>query len=124
MGDYMNPPPPPSIVIVQKDAGGEFYSYLLQTKKYIKTNQKIALISCRSACTMALSLKNVCVYPHSVLAFHAAYYEDTKEIANVETQMIFSLYPAKVRARLGKLERDFKTLSGKELIDMGIRSCL
>lgn len=123
MSDYMNPPPLPSVVIVQNDVGGEFYSYLLQTEKYRKTNQKIVLISCRSACTMALSLKNVCVYPHSVLAFHAAYYEDSKEIAKRETNYIFSMYPKKVQERLSSLEKDFKKLSGSELIKLGVKAC-
>lgn len=123
MSDYMNPPPPPSIVVVQKDFGGEFYSYLLQTEKYRKTNQKIALIRCSSACTMALSLENVCVYPHSVLAFHAAYYEDSKHIAKRETNYIFGMYPKKVQEKLGSLEKDFKFLNGRQLIDLGIKAC-
>ena len=72
---------------------------------------------------MALSLNNVCVFPNSILGFHAAYYEDTKKIADTETRILLSMYPTKVRNKLGELGRDMKMLSGRELIDMGVRSC-
>jgi hypothetical protein len=117
------PPSPPALVTIIDDSGGGFYEYMVKMHKYRMNGTKVALINCRSACTMALSLPNVCVYPRSVLKFHAAYYEDTKEIAERETKMLLQMYPEKVRQKLGSLDREFKTLTGKQLIQLGISSC-
>ena len=125
--DFFNPQliqhTPPAIVTIVDDAGGEFYEYMVRMNKYRTSGAQVALIKCRSACTMALSLPNVCVYPHSVLKFHAAYYEDSKHIAERETKILFNMYPVAVQQKLGSLEREFKTLTGKQLIQLGVRSC-
>ena len=121
--EYFNSPYPPAVVTIVDDSGGEFQEYLIRMHKYRLNGTKVALVNCRSACTMALSLPNVCVYPHSVLKFHAAYYEDTKQIAERETKIIFQMYPVAVRQKLGSLEREFKTLTGKQLIQLGVSSC-
>lgn len=121
--DYFNPPHPPAYVTIVDDVGGEFYEYLIRMHKYRLNGTRVALIKCHSACTMALSLPHVCVYPHSVLKFHAAYYEDSKEIAKRETKILFDMYPIAVQQKLGSLEKEFKTLTGKQLIQLGVRSC-
>ena len=43
-----------------------------------QTNREVQLHECRSACTMALGLPNVCVFPDSLLKFHQAYNWETK----------------------------------------------
>jgi hypothetical protein len=77
---YLHPPPSPAPVVVQKDVGGLVSDYKAVTEMYRRQNREVKLHECRSACTLALSLPNVCVYPSSVLKFHAAYHRDTKQM--------------------------------------------
>jgi hypothetical protein len=72
---------------------------------------------------MALSLPNVCVYPGSTLKFHFAYDPRNRQSNPQVSQQLFDSYPAAVRARLGTLTRNYKVLSGSELIKLGIRDC-
>jgi hypothetical protein len=119
---YLYPPPPPVPAVIV-DGGGLVDKYLRQTAYYRSTGQELRLVNCRSACTMALSLPNSCVYPHSVLKFHAAYDANTKAIDYGWTNRLMSMYPIRVQQRLGSLERNYKTLRGSELIKLGIRRC-
>lgn len=119
---YLYPPPPPTPAIIV-DGGGLVEEYLRQTKVYAATGQELRLLKCRSACTMAVSLPNACVYPRSVLKFHAAYNLDTKVIDDAWTQRLWSMYPESIRQRLGSLIRNYKVLTGKELIALGMRRC-
>lgn len=120
--DYLSTPPidRPAIIV---DGGGLVTEYLRQTEYYRRTGQELRLLNCRSACTMALSLPNACVYPHSVLKFHAAYDANTKQIDQSWTQRLMGMYPAAVQQRLGTLERHYKTLRGTELMRLGVRRC-
>jgi hypothetical protein len=122
---YLHPPPSPNLpVVVQKDFGGLVSEYRAMTELYRRQNREVRLHECRSACTLALSLPNVCVYPSSVLRFHSAYHRDTKQIdANVSRELL-AAYPPAVRARLGNhLTRNYRSLSGAELIGLGVRDC-
>jgi hypothetical protein len=120
---YLDPPPLPAAVIVTKDVGGYVDQYRTMTELYRVQDREVRLHECRSACTLALSLPNVCVYPDSLVKFHAAYDPRNKAINWDETQKLFSTYPAPVRARLGTLTREYKVLSGAELIALGVRDC-
>jgi hypothetical protein len=62
----------PAPVIVMK-VGGFVPDYQSQTANYRASEHEVRLHECRSACTRALGLPNVCVYPGSVLKFHLAY---------------------------------------------------
>ena len=120
---YLSPPPAPAPVVVVKDVGGLVTDYQAQTQIYRAQGREVRLMECRSACTMALSLPNVCVYPWSVLKFHTAYNQNTKEIDAGVSSELFNSYPDAVRARLGYLTRNYRNLSGEELISLGIRDC-
>lgn len=120
---YLHPPPSPAPVVVQKDIGGLVSDYKAVTEMYRRQNREVKLHECRSACTLALSLPNVCVYPSSVLKFHAAYHRDTKQMDAGVSAELFSAYPPAVRARLGYLTREYRSLSGRELISLGVRDC-
>jgi hypothetical protein len=120
---YLQPPPSPAPVVVVKDVGGYVNEYAAQTEVYRQTNREVRLHECRSACTMALSLPNVCVYPDSILKFHQAY-DPRNHAANLNvSQQLFETYPPAVRARLGTLTRDYHVLRGSELIALGVRDC-
>ena len=122
---YLHPPPSPNIpVVVHKDFGGLVSEYKAMTEVYRRQNREVRLHECRSACTLALSLPNVCVYPQSVLRFHSAYHRDTKQVDPQISAELLSHYPPAVRERLGNhLTRHYRSLSGQELIDLGVRDC-
>jgi hypothetical protein len=120
---YLNPPPAPAPVVVYKDVGGLVSEYEAQTEIYRRENREVRLHECRSACTMALSLPNVCVYPHSLLKFHQAYNALNKETDLGVSAALFVSYPSAVQARLGNLTRQYRVLTGAELIELGVRNC-
>ncbi len=120
---YLLPPPLPAPVIVTKDVGGFVSEYQARTEEYRKENREVRLHECRSACTLALSLPNVCVYPNSILKFHLAYNARDHISDYGVSAELFNSYPDAVRARLGALTREYKIISGAELIQLGIRDC-
>jgi hypothetical protein len=110
-------------VVVYKDVGGLVTDYQAQTELYRREGREVRLHECRSACTLALSLPNVCVYPDSLVKFHLAYNAiDRQTDAGVSAEL-FRSYPAAVQERLGYLTRQYKVLTGSELISLGIRNC-
>jgi hypothetical protein len=113
----------PTPVIIMKDVGGLVRDYQTQTEFYRLSNREVRLHECRSACTLALSLPNVCVYPNSLLKFHLAYNQRTKQSDYGVSQELFQSYPPAVQARLGGLTRGYKVLAGAELIKLGVRDC-
>lgn len=120
---YLQPPPDTSPVVVVKDYGGYVNEYAAQTEIYRRTNREVRIHECHSACTMALSLPNVCVYPNSVFKFHQAY-DPRNHVTNWGvSEELFNTYPIAVRERLGTLTKQFTVLRGSELIQLGIRSC-
>lgn len=120
---YLSPPPSPAPVVVYKDVGGLVSDYEAQTEQYRRENREVRLHECRSACTLALSLPNVCVYPDSQVKFHQAYNAITREVDYGISSKLFASYPAAVQARLGYLTREYRVLSGLELISLGMRNC-
>lgn len=120
---YLYPPPEPAPVVVTKDVGGLVSDYRERTELYRAQNREVRLHECRSACTLALSLPNVCVYPDSQLKFHQAYNDITKETDLGISDELWRSYPQAVRARLGTLTRQYQVIRGRELIAMGIRDC-
>ena len=120
---YLQPPPNMSPVVVVKDYGGYVDQYAAQTEVYRRTNREVRIHECHSACTMALGLPNVCVYPDSVFKFHQAYDPRNHNINWYVSDQLFNTYPIAVRERLGTLHKAFTILRGDELIELGVRSC-
>ncbi len=106
-----------------KDVGGVVRDYEAQTELYRRTEREVRVHECHSACTLALSLPNMCVYPDSIFKFHQAYNLRNHRTDFGVSEQLFEAYPAAVRARLGSLTRKFKVLSGAELISLGVRDC-
>lgn len=90
----------PAPVIVMKDVGGLVADYQSQTAIYRASEREVRLHECRSACTMALGLPNVCVYPDSTLKFHFAYDPRNHQTNPGVSQQLFDSYPAAVRRGL------------------------
>ena len=120
---YLQPPPNQSPVVVVKDVGGYVNEYAAMTEVYRRTNREVRLHECRSACTMALGLPNVCVYPNSILKFHQAYDPRNHETNWAVSDQLFGTYPSAIRARLGTLTKQYTVMHGQELIDLGMRNC-
>ena len=120
---YLEPPPFPAPVVVEKDVGGIVTDYMARTEQYRRERREVRLHECRSACTLALSLPNVCVYPSSLLKFHKAYDWKTRVRDEAVSAALFRSYPAAIRARLGGLTTDYRVLTGTELIALGVRDC-
>jgi len=120
---YLEPPPIPAPVVVHKDVGGFVTDYEAQTAIYRITGSEVRVHECRSACTLALGLPNVCVYPDSILKFHLAYDPRKRQPDEGVWQQLFNSYLVAVRARLGGLTRAYQVLRGSELIALGIRNC-
>ena len=120
---YLQPPPNMSPVVVVKDFGGYVNEYAAVTERYRQTNREVRIHECHSACTMALGLPNVCVYPNSIFKFHQAY-DPRNHITNWQvSDQLFNTYPQAVRERLGTLTKQFTILRGQELINLGVRDC-
>jgi len=120
---YLSPPPMPAPVVVYKDVGGLVSDYEAITERYRRENREVRLHECRSACTLALSLPNVCVYPDAKVKFHQAYNAINRETDLGVSSQLFASYPAAVQARLGRLTREYRVLTGTELIALGMRNC-
>jgi len=128
---YLNPPAYATVVEIEWDRGGRFDLYAAQTDYYRRQNIEVRLGHCASACTFALSLPNVCVYPSSELGFHLPHYR-AQELASggrvmpidFWTQKMLAYYPQKVRARLGGLTDAMMYLSGEDLIQSGVKQCV
>ena len=112
-----------SPVVVVKDFGGYVNEYASQTEVYRRQNREVRIHECHSACTMALSLPNVCVYKDSIFKFHQAY-DPRNHVTNwAVSDALFHTYPDAVRERLGTLTKQFTIMRGSELIDLGVRDC-
>ena len=62
-------------------------------------------------------------FSDSTLKFHFAYDPRNHQTNPEVSQQLFDSYPTAVRARLGILTRNYKVLSGSELIKLGIKDC-
>ena len=120
---YLQPPPDMSPVVVVKDFGGYVNEYAAQTESYRRSGREVRIHECHSACTMALSLPNVCVYKDSVFKFHQAY-DPRNHVTNwAITDELYRTYPDAVRERLGTPTKTFTVMRGMELIGLGVRDC-
>ncbi len=63
-------------------------------RSYRREGREVRLHECRSACTLALSLPNVCVYPEVAVKFHLAYNQVTLETDLGVSDRLFNSYPA------------------------------
>ena len=123
--------PPPAItqpVVIREDGGGLVSKYMDQVHIYNAEGRRVEIRgSCRSACTMALAVKNVCVGTRAVVKWHNAYNEITGERRPDVTAKMIEPLPAKVRAYIsGKVQDDYtyaSILDYNELRKLGIPDC-
>lgn len=131
MTGFLDAPPPPAVVVITKDYGGLVDEYATQELVYFRQRREVRIKGeCHSACTMALALPTVCIYPSARLGFHLPRYDYGKDIPeqplkldSPEGRLIWALYPQGIRAKLGGLSAGMRYMSGSEAIAAGIRAC-
>lgn len=112
-------------------AGGRFATYFPVIAKYNKSGETFRVEGvCRSACTLFLSIRNVCVDRKALVSFHAGPDRVTKKwnASSSSTKTMLAAYKPQLRAYLvGGHHVDsarYHTLSGATLIDkFGYQEC-
>jgi hypothetical protein len=115
-------------VRIRDDMGGLMTEYASRFATMRQSGERVVIDGpCFSACTMLLGMlsrEQVCVTPHAVLGFHAAWnFDDTghRVTSASATQALIDIYPPRIRtwlARRGGLSPRMKFLRGQELASM------
>lgn len=123
--------PPPAItqpVIIREDGGGSVAAYMEQARVYNIEGRRVEIRgSCRSACLLALSVKNVCAGQSAIVKAHHAFNELTGERRPDVTNKMLAQLPDRIKQRLdGKITEDYNpqsTLRYNDLVKLGISPC-
>ncbi len=106
-----------------------FAQFLSVIRQYNASGERFRIDAhCQSACTMFLSIRNVCVEPGATLLFHAGGNRRTGTINPSTTHQMLSTYNAALRRYLTAnhfMETlEFHSISGSEIISrFGYRAC-
>ena len=128
MQDFIHPPAGLEPVAIYEDGGGLVTEYQNRAIQYRLENRRVEIHgSCRSACILALSVPNVCVYPTAVVKAHHAYEKYTQKTREDITQQMMSALPTKIRNSLEhSVQTQYtpaSTLTYAELRDLGVSAC-
>lgn len=83
---------------ISNNSGGSIGMFAIQTMKYKRSGELVRITGrCDSACTMFLSIPNLCVTANAYFRFHAPR-ADNPVAAHVAKQYLMKQYPAWVRA--------------------------
>jgi hypothetical protein len=115
-------------VVIYNDGGGVVTSHQTAVQRYNYENRRVEIRgSCRSACTLALAVKNVCVAPGAVLKWHHAYNPQTGIPVYSVTEEMLDMIPTKVRRVVeGHITINYNeraTLDYQQLVALGIPDC-
>jgi hypothetical protein len=99
--------PAHAAIRIRQDMGGNIIEYIEKYAIIDAADGKIIIDGpCVSACTMVVGLvqpQNVCVTERAKLGFHSAWYENKKGqqvFSRDGTEMVYRIFPEKVRALL------------------------
>jgi hypothetical protein len=126
-GIFINPPSSGPIVIVN-DGGGVVELYKNAAYRYSLEKRRIEIRgSCRSACTLALSVPTTCVAPGAVVKWHHAYLPTTGEPVYSVTKEMLDLTPRNIRRavepHIGINYNEGATLRYDDLVRLGVPDC-
>lgn len=100
-------------VEVANDPGGIIGTFIDKYTHIRVAGQRVVVRGyCNSACTLITGLvpaDRVCVAPGAVFGFHSAFDRDPGRFAPDGTALLWSIYPAKVRAMLRRRGWDGRT---------------
>jgi len=99
----------------------EFAQFLAVIQQYNASGERFRIDShCQSACTMFLSIRNVCVAPGATLLFHAGGSRRTGAVNPSSTQQMLNTYNAPLRQYVTDHHfmdtLEFHPISGSEII--------
>jgi len=129
MGQFLYPPPDiRQPVVIVSDGGGLVDQYERAAWRYRLEKRRVEIRgSCRSACTLALSVPNVCVGKNAVVKWHHAYSVDDHTPRYDVTNAMLSQLPIRIQYQLrGKITVDYNPnaiLNYHQLIALGIQDC-
>jgi hypothetical protein len=113
---------PSGHIVILETTGGLFKSFAAQFDDWQAQGKTLIIKSwCISACTMALSNPRACAMPKAYFGFHQArmYNWQTGELgepAHEVNHLLWTRYPAKVRATVKELTAEVKYFKGTDLI--------
>ena len=125
---FLDVPPVHSPVVITKDYGGFVSRYENAAFDYKEKGIRVEIRGdCRSACTLALTVPNVCVDKNAVVAWHQAYEPDTNRLRPDVTNRMLANLPTKIREHLqGKIQKSYTTdtvLRYEQLVELGVKDC-
>jgi hypothetical protein len=129
MSAFLSPPPDvKQPVVIVNDGGGLVDQYERAAWRYRLEKRRVEIRgSCRSACTLALSVPNVCVGKNAVVKWHHAYNVDTHEPRYVITRSMLAQLPLRVWYQIyDKITINYNpdaTLGYSQLVALGVADC-
>jgi hypothetical protein len=128
MFDFITPPDPPKPVIILDDRGGRVSDYMKAAQEYATEGREVRIIGlCWSACSLALSVPNVCVGSMATVMFHDAYDLKSGKVNLSVTMDLLNQLPKNIRDKVSKtIQKDFRadsSLDASALIKLGVRKC-
>jgi hypothetical protein len=109
MFDFILPPDDVKPIIILDDRGGRVSAYIKATQNYTDQGREVRIIGlCWSACSLALSVPNVCVGPMATVMFHDAYNLRSGKTDSAATKDLFDRLPVKIQKAVdGMIEKGF-----------------
>ncbi|HEY2136797.1 MAG TPA: hypothetical protein VGH49_12970 [Xanthobacteraceae bacterium] len=100
---------------------GEMGRFDAVVQQYNGSGERFRIDShCQSACTIFLSIRNVCVTPNATLLFHAGGDPHTARMSQASTQHMLDAYNPALRKYVSDNHFmdtfDFHTISGRDII--------
>lgn len=128
MFDFILPPDDVKPIIILDDRGGRVSDYLKAAQNYTEKGREVRIIRlCWSACSLALSVPNVCVGPMATVMFHDVYDLKSGKRDPEATKKLLNRLPVKIqKAVAGTVQKEFHaaaTLDAKNLMTLGIKKC-
>jgi len=109
MFDFILPPDDVKPIIILDDRGGRVSAYIKATQNYTDQGREVRIIGlCWSACSLALSVPNVCVGPMATVMFHDAYYLKSGKTDPAATKGQLNWLPVKIQKVVdGRIQKIF-----------------
>jgi hypothetical protein len=106
--------------------GGKFSNFLPVINHYNSTGERFPITgSCKSACTMFLSIRSVCVSPGARFYFHAG--KGSSGVDSRQTSVMISSYNSALQSYIREhhiMETDeFNMIPGSTIIKLGYPAC-
>lgn len=128
MGIFITPPPAPAAIIIINDGGGDVMDYTRAAARYDQEGRRVEIRgSCRSACTLALAVRNVCVGNGAIVKWHQAYEQYSHRQRPDITAAMLEALPKRIKQQInGKVQSTYSpeaTLSYEQLLKLGVPDC-